>query len=165
MLTTAPELKIKSLLLTNWNPANTSNVTPKIHTGWYNHSWGSTCQLTITDPNDSVMRGGETGITAFSGLGTLKRFVFSDMIVAPWASREMTDDNGNSFDSAGINPKSLVEEMSQEVKRIIDANRFSDSEVEYFAWLNKMRGVEHRLKPTVFRENNMVRVAYWEDAS
>lgn len=164
MLSEEPTVKIMTLLSTNWNPANTQTITPKFHTGWYNTAWNTIPQLTVTEPDYTVMRGGETGITAFSGGGDLKRWVFADMIVAPWAHADMVDGSGASFKSLNINPKTLVWDMSNEVKRIIDANRFSDPELEWWGWLSKARVVETRIKPVVFRFNNMVRCLYEEAA-
>lgn len=162
MLTTSPEIKLKTLFDDNWNAANTSGITPKVHTGWYNTAWNTTCQLTIGDPDESVMDGGETGITAFTGGGDLVRFLFTDIVVAPWAHREMVDSNGDTFNSLGINPKTLVYQMSNEIRRIVNDNMFSDSELEFMTWLQKNRVVNTRVKPVVFSYNNMIRLSYRE---
>lgn len=165
MLSTAPELKIRTLLLDNWVPANTSNITPKIHTGWYNTAWNTTPQITITDPQDIIHLGGDTGISAFTGGGDLVRFVFTDVLVVPWAHREMVDSNGSTFKSLSINPKQFVWEVSNEIQRIIEVNMFSDPELEFVTWLSKSRIVEDRIQPIVFRYNNNVRLAYKQTVS
>ena len=150
---TDPKVKIKTLLDGNWNSANTNGLTPKVHTGWYNSAWADMPQVTITNPVYTVRNGGETGITAIGGNATLVRFQVCTLDVDCWATREGT----------GVNPKDLTYNMSNEVRRIIEANMFSDSELELLTWLGMNEQVDTRVQPVVFRYNNSVRLM-WKDA-
>lgn len=157
-----PQVKIQDLLIANWIPANTSNITPKIHTGWFNTAWTKTPQITVTNPEHRPFKGGDTGVTAFKGSGGLVTITHVDMIVAPWAHEQMVDSNGATFDSLGINPKALIYEMSNEIKRIIRANRVSDPELDFMAHRGMTPVVDTRVKPVVFRYNHDVRLSYTE---
>lgn len=153
MLTADPKIKIEALLTGAWDDNNTFDQTPKIHTGWYNTSWGGQPQVTITNPMYSVINGGTTGITAMGGTGTLVRLMQCDLKIGCWVTRE----------SSSVNPKAMAWAMMREVKRIVEANMFTDSELEFLTWLNANDVVEDRIQPIAFRYDNSVRLV-WKDA-
>jgi len=156
---TDPKVKIYNVLVANWAPANTSNVTPKIHMGHYNTAWEARPQITIVGPRYDVLRGGSTGITAFNGAGASVRVTEVEMFVSCWAHHEMKDNNGAAI---GVNPRQLTYEMSHEVKRILESNMFTDSELDWMNWTGMVEGVEMKIKPVLFRYTNTVRLMYRE---
>jgi len=151
------------MLDAGWNAANTHNVTPKIHTGWYNAAWNSTPQVTVTTPMTSTLQGSATGVSAIGAGGTKVRVLRTDLLVAVWAHREMIDPaTGSSFETLGINQKAYTYDSSMEIRRIIEANIFSDPELDHVSWLGMTELVDVRIKPAVFRYDNDVRLVYRE---
>jgi len=59
-----------------------------------------------------------------------------------------------------VNPKEWVYQASKEVKRIIEENTFSDSDLDFISWTGYEDATETRLKPVLFRIDNEVRVVY-----
>lgn len=158
-----PKVKIQTLLEDNWDAANTQLQTPKIHTGWYNASWGTTPQVTVTNPIYSVMNGGETGVTAIGPGGTKVRLMECDLHVDVWAHAEMKTPAGVRFkDGTGINAKALTYDMSNEVQRLVEGNLLVDSELEWMNWQSKQEFVDTRIQPVVFRYSNLVRLVWKE---
>lgn len=157
-----PKVKIRTLLNDNWNPVNTQSQTPKIHTGWYNSAWGTTPQVTVTNPMYSVIGGGETGVTAINGLGGNVRLMECDLHVDVWAHAEMKTSGGVEFRNAGINAKALTFDMSNEVQRLVEGNLLVDSELEWMNWLGKVELVDTRIQPVVFRYSNTIRLVWKE---
>lgn len=153
MLTQDPKITIRQLLTTGWNSANVSNVTPKVHTGWFRDDWMDEAQVCITGPFENPLSGGATGFYGFRGDGSPGgvRLTIGDMVVSVWAHYELP---------YAINPKQLTFEMSEEVKRIIDANTITISDFEWLTWLSKSEIVDNSLTPTLFRYNCMIRYMY-----
>lgn len=156
---TDPKVKLYNLLTGNWNPTNTSGVTPKIHMGWYNQAWEASPQVTITGPIYNVFRGGTTGISAFTGSGNGVRIVECQMMLSCWAHHEMQDSGGTPIT---VNPRQLTYEMANEIKRIVESNMFTDPELEWVNWIDMVELVESRIKPVLFRYDNTVRLQYRE---
>jgi len=147
----------------NWNPANTKNITPKIHTGWYNAAWNTTPQVTVTTPITNSLRASATGVAAIGPGGTKVRLMKTDLLIAPWAHHEMVDPaTGSSFKTLSVNPKDLTYDMSNEIRRIVEENIFSDPELDHISWLGMEEVVDVRIKPAIFRYDNDVRLVYRE---
>lgn len=151
-LSEEPAVRIRDLLEDNWDASNTSSITPKIHTGWFNNGWGDTPQVTITNPDENTFGGGDTGFiaTEASGAGPVQAYVGTLMVVG-WAHHEMNDQN----------PKSLVFEFSEEIKRIISNNLFDVQELEWVSFVGKERRVDVNADPTLFRQDCEVRYFYY----
>jgi hypothetical protein len=95
--------------------------------------------------------------------GAKVRVMRTDLLVTPWAHREMSDPaTGSSFTTLSINPKDLTYKMSNEIRRIVEVNIFSDSELDHMSWLGMEEVVDVRIKPAVFRYDNDVRFVYRE---
>jgi hypothetical protein len=155
LLTSDPKLSLKNVLVAGWNPANTSIATaPRIHTGWYNSNWGDVAQVTITTPIESPIRGGETGFMGMGPGGSGVQVMLGNLIVGTWAHHDLYD---------GVNAKTLTWEMSKEVQRIIQADIFAISDLEWINWISREEIVDTLAKPPMFRYNNGVRYAYRSD--
>jgi hypothetical protein len=148
-----PKIKIRDVLTAAWNNTATDGKAPRIHTGWFNAKYSSTPQVTVTHPFEYTHQGGVTGFRAFSGNGDLVRNVIVDLTVTCWGTHEMTSNNG----------KDLIEDMSTEVRRILDVNRTSDAELEWMAWLGKTEPTpDTQADPILFKQQNDVRLYYRE---
>ncbi len=162
MLITDPKVKLQVLLRDNWVAANTNSQTPVFHTGWYNASWKTKPQVTITHPTYTVMRGGETGVTAIDGLGGNVRLMQCDLEIDCWAHSEMTNTAGTKFEDGVLNVKDFTYNMGNEVKRLVSGNLLADSELEWMTWMGMVELVDTRIQPVVFRYNNSIRLVWKE---
>lgn len=130
-----PKLTIRDLLKDNWNAANTSGVTPDVHTGHWNQE-ANNPQVTVTDPTEDIdLRG-----TDPSGAG-LVRWMLGGVLVGCWSTR----------DASSVNPKQLTVEMSEEVDRIVTANRFGNTDLAWLEWRGREEFVDSRAEPTLYR--------------
>lgn len=154
-----PKLKVYNLLTSNWNIANTSNVLPKIHMGWYNAAWQPRPQVTIVMPSYIVRRGGDTGVSAIGPGGTNVRVMQVQMAVGGWAHHDAKDQNGADIT---VNPRQLSYEFANEIRRIIEANLDTDPELDWISWIDMSENVEMRVKPVLFRYDNTIRMLYRE---
>lgn len=148
-----PILTVRDALVAGWNPANTSGVTPKIHSGWFNQNWKQ-AQVTVTDLREFPSGGGSTGFRAIDSLGNGVKLMLGTMTVAVWA---------HDGDQTGINPLQLSFEMSEEVKRIIKANMIPDlgtTGLNWLSWLGRRRVVDTSAEPITFRYENTVSLMY-----
>lgn len=97
-------------------------------------------------------------MTAIGAGGQNVRLIFVDVSIGCWAHHEMVD--GGS--PISVNPRQLTYEMANEVKRIMEANMFTDSELDWLTWDGMNEDVDTRIKPVVFSYMNNVRLAYRE---
>jgi hypothetical protein len=125
--TVDPKVAIKNLVVANWNAANIVNsITPDFHTGWWNPKSLST-QVTFTGRSESFS--GSSGYNAIEGGGggpvqTANGVLF----VNAWAYR----DEG----AGGPNPKQVVYDMAEEVRRIVLANYNQVADISYVSVLS-----------------------------
>ena len=148
-----PKIKIRDMIAAAWDNTKSDNKAPRVHTGWFNAKYATTPQITVTHPFEFTHFGGVTGFRAFSGDGDLVRNVIVDLVVTVWTTHDMTSLNG----------KALLDSMSKEVKRIIDANRTSDVELEWLAWLGQSEPTpDTQADPILFKQPHDVRLFYRE---
>lgn len=145
-----PKLTIKNLLATNWTASNTSNVTPTFGTGWFNEE-SKHPQVTVTDRNDTPIRGGETGYQAIKSDGSgPTQTIIGTANVNVWSTR----------DANSVNPKQLTHEMAEEVQRIVLANYNGSGDLRWLAWGGALERVDTQVRPAVFRYLCEVRYSY-----
>ena len=121
--TSEPKVLILSLIKTNWIAANIAGtVTPDFHTGWWNpHSLS--VQVTFTGDTESFL--GETGYGAIEGGGGGPvQIVTGNVFANCWAFR----DEGVS---GSKNPKEIVYDMANEIRRIVLAKFDSVTNLTY----------------------------------
>lgn len=137
---TDPILTIKDLLKDNWNPANTSSVTPTFSTGWWDES-NTSPQVTITNPDD-IARGttGYTGIKS-DGSGPTQEYD-GEVDVGCWAVR---DEDGHN-----VNPKKLTYEFKEEIRRILMANAQGAGSLNRIALMRDTLVVDQEATPTLY---------------
>ena len=157
MLQVEPELRIKNLLVNNWQAgAPTAGFdTSHISTGWFSEN-RSHPQITVTHVGDAM--NGNTGYTAISPEGPAA-WVRGRAQVDIWVP------NTDSWSSPGA-AKNHRWEMFQEVKRIvhIHADGVTDSNnVQQLAGLGTIssrRLVDDDANPIVFRGSLDIRYSY-----
>jgi len=150
----APAITIRNLLKNNWESSNTSNSTPKIHTGWWSES-SKKHQLTITNPEESEATGSETGYSGIGPDGPNKFFsgiIYSNV----WATREQTE----KFTSIE-NPKQLTWLISEEIDRIL--TEYYDNpggDLDIVGLVDRNRRVDPEKDPTVYRFECVIGYVY-----
>lgn len=146
-----PKLTLKLLLADKWVAANTSDVTPTIHTGWYDQK-ASHPQVTVTNADEGVLAGGDTGYSGIKADGSgPTKLMRGTVDVNCWSTR----------DAASINPKQLVFEFSEEVKRIVLANVTGATDLIWISWLGRLDQPDPDVTPTVFRYLCQVAYGYY----
>lgn len=148
-----PVITVEELLADNWNAGNTSiGYDPDIHTGWHSDDADSP-QVTVTNPEESPLGGGETGFSAMDGAGGGAVQELSGTVnVDCWSDRDV---------EGGVNPKKLTYEFTEEVKRIVDANRLTATDLRLIAYLGRAfvpPGSEEH--PPAFRYNCPINYLY-----
>lgn len=143
--TVDPKLSIKDLIKTNWVAANiVGTITPDFHTGWWNPKSLST-QLTFTGKSGAFQ--GESGYGAIEGGGggpvQIKDGV---LFVNCWAFRD---------EGAGSpNPKQVVYDCTEEVRRIVLANFETIANLTYLSVLATDEvPPDPKTSPLLFRES------------
>lgn len=114
MHTDDPVESIMHLLRDEWEPDNTHGVTPRTHTGWFDFGAGGQ-QVTVTNPREDPVGGGDTGWTAVGPGGRGVQLRVGSLDVNCWPG---TREDTASIDG-GVNPKALSHAMKNEVVRII----------------------------------------------
>lgn len=113
MIDTEPDKILYDLLRNNWDYTNTPySSNPKFQTGWYDFG-SSEPQVSVTDPEDSVVGGGDTEITAITGSGGVVQRRVGMVLINCWS--------GTYEDSRSVgagNPKNAAYQMAGEAKRI-----------------------------------------------
>ena len=111
MLDEDPKVKIWQLIDNEWwEPETDYAGTPDVHTGWYDNNSG-TPQITVTNNEEFVIGGGNTGHTAISHENNLSQLRRGEMLVNCWSgTRE--DLRGASDTNSDINPKKLSYQMA-----------------------------------------------------
>lgn len=146
-----PKLSIKNLIKDNWDSDNTSNVTPNIHTGWYDAK-SNRPQVTFTDPSEAVIAGGVSGYTGMTSGGTPTQQWDGSVSVNFWVTRE----------AVSVNPKAFLFEMRREVQRIVKANYDAISDLHCIAWKGGMEMPDTDQSPVVYRWIGEVGYAYMD---
>lgn len=104
-----PKFAAKLLLENEWDASNTSiGSAPSIHTGKYDQS-AEEPQVTVTTTSETVLGGGETGISFIQGGGGLGQDIDGFVQVNARSDR----------DAASTNPKKLTREFAEEIRRIL----------------------------------------------
>lgn len=149
---TDPKVSIKNLIKDNWDADNVSGITPVTHLGWYD-TRSNMPQITITDTSEVVEAGGVSGYTGMTSGGTPAQLWVGSMSVNCWTTREATKDEG-------VNPKRLIFEMREEIKRIVKAKYDDATDLFYIAWKGGMEMVDTGQSPVVYRWIGEVGYAY-----
>lgn len=147
-----PVLLVRDLLRNNWDASNTAlSSAPKIHTGWYDDSSESP-QVTVTNPDEGALGGGDTGYVATQGDGggpVQERD--GVLLVNGWAgSRETTSQN----------PKKVAFDLREEIGRIIGANYSGVDHLNRLAVGTTRQLVDDDRTPAVYRYEVTVSYGY-----
>lgn len=158
VLDVAPEVLVRSILrgvgvYSGWKPANTSGVTPRIHQGWLDRGYDEP-EVTITNPEESPVQGGETGYRGIDPAGgSPHQRIDGTVTVVCWSSRERSN----------VNARQLTHEMKEEVRRLIqdDYDAPSSSVIDRLSYLNGQRRPEDtEEEETLYRYDVLVGYGY-----
>ena len=139
---------IKDVVKDNWTAANTSSITPAFSTGWYDVKNVSP-QITFTDPEEAAQSSGPTGYFGMAN-GTPSQYWIGSIDVNIWVTREDT----------AVNPKKLVHEFKEEVKRLIRAKYDDVTGLDFIVWRGGHSTVETDKSPVVYRYAGEVGYGY-----
>lgn len=140
-----PKTSIKNLLKDNWVASHTSAVTPHVHTGWYD-SKSNLIQVTITNPSEGPVDGGQTGYFGLSASGTPAQEWVGYVVFNCWVTKPAISALGLT-----VNPKKLAFEIREEAKRIVKANYEEISDLQWISWRGGDEVVDDSQSPVVFR--------------
>jgi len=144
-----PKLAIKNLIRDSWEPANTSNVTPNIHTGWVDAK-STLIQVTVTESSEVSQSGGITGYIGIAVNGAPAQLWVGSVNVNCWLTRDKTS----------VNPKQLLFQMKEELRRIVKENYESISDLQWISWRGGMEMVDDTQSPVVYRWAGEIGYAY-----
>lgn len=139
-------LLVRDVLREQWD--NSELVTPltddDIHTGWYDDGKGYP-QVTVTNPEEGVLDGGDTGVTGINGSGDgYVQHRNGTVLVNCWAgSRADYDAEGEA--------QLQSEEMANVVDGIIFDNIHALSGVDSITVTNRTRLVDTDENPSEYR--------------
>jgi len=149
-----PTVTIYRLLKDNWSNENTSmGYDPQIHTGWWDTE-NNQPEVTISNRDETAVRGGRSPFTGIdpSGAGPTQT-INGEVQVNCWSSREV---------EANVNPKKLVHEFSEEVKRIVKANTTLATDLRFIGYNGGRLIVDQEAEPAVFRIQMIIWYVYEE---
>lgn len=113
----AREDLVLELLKDAWNASNTFGVTPKISFGWFREDVPQP-QVTVGQPEESPVDGGETGYSHISADGNPGQTIGGTVDVHVWSTPDKLEAQGASTN----NPRQYNERCCEEVQRIVGEN-------------------------------------------
>lgn len=118
MLDREPTVILLDLLSSNWEKANTSIPDdPEFSTGWPDRA-STYPVVSITNPDDAPIDGGDTGWTYMTGAGSVGQLRGGGVLVNGWAGTY--DDLASAGPNGGqVSPKQLAWDFAKEIKRIL----------------------------------------------
>lgn len=147
-----PVITIMDLLDDNWNASNTSSVTPSIHSGWIDTEANSP-QVTVSNLDEGPIFGSDAPFSGIKpdGSGAVQDFN-GTVQTNCWSSRELSS----------TNPKKLCWEFSEEVRRIVDANRLTATDLDFIGFQDRNFIVDTQSEPAIFRMQCFVQFGHKE---
>ena len=151
----APEVKLKNLIRDAWDETlfeAGEQFIPQIHHGWV-YPDGEYYEITISNPDESPMGGGETGYRGIDGSGGGPvQDIGGTVDVNCWADRDRAGENG-----VQLNPRKAAYLMKWQVEEILrdhwdgrDADG-SQTDLVRYAPMGARRLVETDEEPTMWR--------------
>lgn len=170
MLDEDPIVIVYELLRNNWDASNTALADPPMfNTGWYDRT-AETPQVTVTNSEEGVWQGGNTGHSAASGDGGVTQYRMGSIQVNCWGGSYDTL-AGMGDDGSDVSPKEACYDMAGEVHRITQENATGTTKDDGSKQLHTMsatdtqRVVETEKDPSVFRYQVIVEYGYAEKTS
>lgn len=140
------KLLVRDLIRNNWDNTNlpTSVENDDIHTGWWDDDKAFP-QVTVTSDEEGPLNGGDTGVTALKGAGNgYVQHRNGTVLVDCWAGSRADYDNYGE-------EQVQLQEMMDEVERIVFNNLLALSEVDSIAITNRTKLVDENADPTEHR--------------
>lgn len=151
-----PVVKLREILLANWNQANTDfHDTPVIVTGWVENDDWAKPHVCLVFPDESPMSSGNTGFTGQSSIGRPSRRMLGRILVTCMTHEDMAD--------IGNSPKSIAWQMSEEVKRIMDENYYEPGDgINWITFVGRRGVTDSVRRPLIFRQDCDITYSYDE---
>lgn len=113
--TDAPEVVVKNLIRDAWDPNRFEagdEITPAVHHGWVDRE-NDTYEVTISNPQQFAIGGGETGYSGVSSDGEVRQDWTGQVTANCWAARPWTGVDGGT-----MNPRKATYLMAWQIKQI-----------------------------------------------
>lgn len=149
-----PSITIRDLLRDNWDNSNTSiSSDPDIDTGWWDFNSDSP-QVTLAGGEDSPVGGGQTGWSGINSVGDPVQEMDGSVQIDCWANRR----------SASVNPKTLVYEFAEEVRRIIYNNaKNPGNDLRFLKWMGRSNQPDVGGDPIRYRQRCLVGFDWFDE--
>ena len=160
----APEVVIKNLIRDAWDETvfdPGEQFVPSIHHGWVGRDSGD-YEITVSNPDESPLRGGETGYSGMDGAGGgPTQDIGGTVDVNCWADAERSGINGVSLNhrKAAFLMKWQVEEILRDHAQGTDAQGASTS-FSHFSPMGSTRSIEEDEEPPMWRWHVLAGYAY-----
>lgn len=163
----APEVVVKNAIRDGWDASNTESITPYIHHGWLESESDGYYEVTVSNPDESPIYGGDTGYSGIdpTGAGPTQR-IGGTVNVNVWSQRGRTGQNGNE-----TNPRKAAYMMKAEVERVLHEECFDGiipdgaggtvaTDLSFIAPGGSRRLVEEDEEPVMYRYEVRARYGY-----
>lgn len=148
------EKLVLDLLQDQWDSTKTYGITPSITYGWFNED-KSVPQVTVPQPEEGPVNGGQTGYASMSGDGSgPSQQIAGACIVHLWAR---SDDVSGANAAAGENPRNWLSYALEMLHKILDDNAVrptnpstGEQPVEYVSYGEPAPAHDTNRTPTVY---------------
>lgn len=147
-----PTKTVYDLLRNNWKNSNTSiSYDPNFSTGWFDSS-ASNPQVTVSNLEEGAIFGDIAPFSGIQGDGSGPVQEFSGTVeVNCWSDREV---------ESSVNPKKLCHQFFEEVRRIVNNNTLTATDLRYIAIGNREFLVDTDAEPATFRYSIEIEYIY-----
>lgn len=109
---------VLNLLQTGWDDSNTFGLTPSITYGWFDED-ATNAQLTVGQPEESPVNGGQTGFSGITPDGSGPSQEFDGVVLCHAWTRNADLDAVPDSQSFGRHPRGYNAYVAEEVRRVI----------------------------------------------
>jgi hypothetical protein len=149
-----PAIKIRELLVDDWNDASTAyGEMPRVVTGWVENDDWDKPHICLLMPDESPDSGGNTGFRGMQVNGKPMKRMIGSIVVACLSHEDVPDMNTDA--------ETLVYQMSEEVKRIINQHYLSPGDgINWISFIGRRSVMDTVRRPIIFRQDCDIRYSY-----
>jgi hypothetical protein len=153
-LATDPAVFLRQLLVDNWDPENTDyESVPRIVTGWVQNDDWNKPQICVMSADESPEAGGNTGYFGVQPNGLPMKRMNGNITVSCQTHENLANINTDA--------KSLVYQMSEEVRRIINQYYLDPGGgLVWLSFFSRASLTDTVRRPIIFRQDCVVRYGY-----
>lgn len=157
-LSKAPIRLVKDLIENNWDEENITNEIVPLFTAQQGEFEDPVRHMIVFDSvNEVTLDQGTTGYISMNQGDSAPTQIFVSTLQAECSSRRFKDNEGP-------NPMQVSFDMSKEVKRIVRNNFDSESEINYFTFINRERTINIDFDPPLYKYICEIRYSYIEQS-